>query len=277
MLGLVLILLMLAVGVAAVLSAGALVIQGYLYSEPAEGLTWRGAVAGAVMGLFFGLWCWLEVRSPGQFDTLFNFDPSQTIRFDKFWAERVGDRGKQEVPYRRGRNERGGIVYTDPEGKAWRRTDNNGRAMAIVVEEDGERKRFAAETNPDGSFKVESGEPVRYVEVEGRGRVMTDAAPGEITSTRTGLLLGNLLLNLAHFLAWFLCIWLLLRFQWTHALGLAAVFWLAFALMVWPLLQAQVRKSMSAAPAASASAQGFTCTRNRMPWSPNSGSDCIWA
>ena len=31
------------------------------------------------------------------------------------------------------------------------------------------------------------------------------------------------MLNLAHLLVWFLAFWLLLEFQWSHALGLAAI------------------------------------------------------
>jgi hypothetical protein len=277
MLELLLIVLLIAAGVAALLFAGALILQGYLYSEPADGLAWRAPVAGAVMGLFFGLWCSLEARSPGTFDTVFNFSPGEPTRVEKFWAERVGELGKREVLYRRGRNERGAIVYTDPEGRPWRRVDN-GRMVAIIIEEDGERKRFAAETNPDGSVKVESDQSLRYVEVGGRGRVMTEDAPGEIQTTRYGALLGNLLWNLVHLLAWFACLWLLLRFQWPHALGLAVALWLACTLLLWPVLQAQVRRATTGSAALrSSDPHGFTRTRQRMPWSPSSGSDCKWA
>lgn len=274
MLGLVLILLLVAVGVAVLLGAGALMIQGYLYSEPADGLEWRAPAAGAVVGLFFALWCVLEARAPGQYDTLFNFSPRDTKVFDQFWSERTNERGKQEVPYRRSRDERGRTVYVDPEGRPWRRSDN-GLMTAIIVEEDGQRRRFAAEMNPDGTFHTEPNQPLRYVEVDGRGRVMTENVPGEVTTTRTGLLVGNLLLNLAHFLVWFACLWLLLRFQWSHAFGLAIALWLAFALVVWPVLQAQVRKATAATPAAAAgTAQGLTRTRKTTPWSPSSGSAC---
>ena len=98
----------------------------------------------------------------------------------------------------------------------------------------------------DGTFRVEPNQPLRYVEAGG-GRVMTENSPGEITTTRTGLLVGNLLLNLAHFLAWFACFWLLLRFQWSHALGLAVVFWLVFAVVAWPVLKERVRRAVALA------------------------------
>ena len=69
---------------------------------------------------------------------------------------------------------------------------------------------------------------------------MTDDTIGEISTTRYGILFCNLLLNFAHLLVWFLCLWLLLQFQWPHALGLALAFWLAFGLAVWPVLRERV-------------------------------------
>jgi hypothetical protein len=47
---------------------------------------------------------------------------------------------------------------------------------------------------------------------------------------------GNILLAIFFFLAWFLCLWLLLRYQWAHALGLAVIFWLVKELVVMPAL-----------------------------------------
>jgi hypothetical protein len=46
----------------------------------------------------------------------------------------------------------------------------------------------------------------------------------------------NLLLNFGFLAVWFLCLWLLLRFQWSHALGLAVVFWLVMVLIIMPMI-----------------------------------------
>jgi hypothetical protein len=252
MFGLLLILVLIGVGVAVLFAAGTLVIQGYLYSEPADGIPWRAAASGVVMALVFGVWCLLEARAPGRFDTLFNFSPRDVTVFDQFWSERTGERGTKEIPYRRGRDARGLVAYTDPDNRPWQRSDD-GMMTAIIVEEGGERKRFEAERNPDGTFHIEPGQPLRYVEVGGRGRVMTEGTPGEIVTTRYGLLAGNLLLNLLHLLAWFACLWLLMQFQWPHALGLAAACWLTFALAVWPVLQDRVRRVAAESAAREAS------------------------
>src|SRR5207249_9051176 len=124
---------------------GTLVIQGYLYSQPVEGIAWRSAAAGAAVGAFFGVWCWLEARSPGRFGSLWEFSPQETTVFDQFWSERTSDRGKQEIPYRRGRDARGRVVYLGPEQQPWQRSGEGGMMTAVIVEEDGERRRFEAE------------------------------------------------------------------------------------------------------------------------------------
>lgn len=239
MLGLLLILLVLGVAVAALLFVGAAVIQGYLYSQPVEGLIWRSAAAGAAVAGFFGIWCWIESRAPRQFESFLDFSPREANHIAKFWSERTGDRGKQEIVYTRGRDGQGRVRYYDSDQREWKRLDS-GMMTAIIVEENGEKRRFEAEMTPQGAFKVEENRALRYVEKDGRGRVMTDDAIGEISATKYGLLFGNLLLNFGHLLVWFLCLWLLMQFQWPHALGLAAALWVAFALVVWPVVRERV-------------------------------------
>jgi hypothetical protein len=282
MLGLLLILLLLAVTVAALLLVGTAVIQGYLYSQPVEGILWRSAATGAAIAVFFGVWCWIEARAPGQFETLLDFSPTKTLRFPQFRSERTGDRGKQEILYTLGRDSRGRVTYVDPDGRPWQRTSSNGMMTAIIVEEDGEKHRFEAEMTPQGTFKVEENRPLRYVEQDGRHRVMTDDAIGELSTTRWGLLIGNFAWNFAHLLVWFLCLWLLMQYHWPHALGLALALWVAFAFAVWPVLKAQVPVSPRGEPIAVALGRAWgnvdyfsTFTSNNRPYSPNSDRLCI--
>jgi hypothetical protein len=239
MLGLLLVLLLIAVVVAALLLVGTAIIQGYLYTEPVAGLAWRSAAAGAAVGLFFGVWCWIEMRAPGQYETLLDFSARKVVVLPSFLSERTGDRGKQEIPYTLGRDVRGRTVYLDPDGRPWQRSSSDGMMTAVVIDEDGEKHRFDAEMTPQGTFKLGENGTLRYVEEDGRGRVMTDDAIGILTTMQYGVLFGNLLLNLAHLLVWFLCLWLLMEFHWPHALGLAVAMWLAFSLAVWPVVRAQ--------------------------------------
>jgi hypothetical protein len=243
MLAVLLILLLIAGGVAVLAAAGTLFIQGYMYSEPVSGISWRAPTVGAVAGLFFGLWCWIEAKAPGRYDVLWNFSPREVQEFDQFWSERTNGPSKTEILYRKEHDNRGRVEYRDADGHIWRRSDN-GMMTAIIVEEDGRKTRFEAPLNPDGTFKIVPNEPLQYHEIGG-GRVMTDGGLGQVTRTRSSLLWGNLLLNLVHLLVWFLAFWLLLEFQWSHALGLAAIFWLIFALTVWPVLQGYVRRAIA--------------------------------
>ena len=59
--------------------------------------------------------------------------------------------------------------------------------------------------------------------------------PAQFDTVR-GLTFINLLLNAVFFGVWFACLWLLLRFQWPHALGLAVPLWATFVLIIVPML-----------------------------------------
>ncbi len=66
---------------------------------------------------------------------------------------------------------------------------------------------------------------------------------------RTGRSLGTVLLNLVHLLVWFGCLWLLMRFQWGHALALAAAAWLLMSFVVPAMILPQALKREPAATA----------------------------
>ena len=54
-----------------------------------------------------------------------------------------------------------------------------------------------------------------------------------------GVLAGiyaNIFLNLLHLIVWFAALWLILRFQWGHAFGLALALWLVVTFAIMPML-----------------------------------------
>jgi hypothetical protein len=252
---LLLILLLIGVVVSVLLWVGSAWLQGYVYSEPSQGLAWRAPAAGAAVMVFLALWCFLDYRlaDPAAedlpFDTLWNFSPTETYPpkpWPYFWSVKNG----KETEYRRQESAQagGGARYLDPATRQpWSR-ESNGLVQAVIIPEGDQKVRFDLDL-PGGKFKP--GEPARYKEDDGQHRVLTenDVEAGQMSRFRFGLLLGNVVLNLLHVGVWFACLWLLLRFQWPHALGLAVVLWVVMMFAVFPPLLFQTKQAVKAGAA----------------------------
>lgn len=212
------------------LYAGSLWLQGFIYNEPATQMTWGAPVAGTLLALLLLWWCWLDIRDPEKYDTLFRFSTAQSTRYDDIWAEKEG----QRIHYHKASIPQGTrppqIIYKEvaPPNRIWSRSDS------ILVKDKDQEVRFEAERDRDKNYRIPQGKSLRYVDP--RGRYMTEEMPGLVTTERWSSFFGNLGLNLLHFLLWFLCLWLLLRFQWSHAFGLAAAFWVLMTVLVLPSL-----------------------------------------
>jgi hypothetical protein len=253
---LVLVLLLAGVVLAVFLWVGTVWLQGYIYSEPAGGLIWRAPAVGGAIVLFLAVWCFLNYRlaepNTGELplDTWWNFSPTETYParpWPKFWSVKEG----REIEYdRRTTPGLGGSTqyrYLDRDtNQPWTR-ESGGLVAAVIVEEDGQKVRFNLDL-PGGKFKP--GEPARYVEDGGRHRVLTeeDVQRGQQTRFRLMLFLGYVLLNLLFLAVWSACAWLLLRFQWSHALGLAVVMWLVTMLVIFPLLMTRTKAVIDQKP-----------------------------
>jgi hypothetical protein len=260
MLFLVLGLLVVGFAVAVFLWLGSVWLQGYVYSEPAAGLGWRAAATGGALMLFLAIWCFLDYRALRggaadlPLDTLARFSPTETYpvtHWKYFWAVKKDAAGKEvESKYVWEPVGRFGAgQYIDQEThKPWSR-EANGLTQAVLIEENGQKVRFNLELPPGGKFKAD--EKARYVEDDGEHRVLTedDVRTGQMTRFRFGLFVANIFLNLVHFALWFVCFWLLLRFQWPHALGLALVFWVVTMFAVLPPLLDQTKAAAGARPA----------------------------
>ena len=123
------------------------------------------------------------------------------------------------------------------------------RPPLLVVVEDGKRSTFKPERDAKGNFAQqtstrfgrESKEELRYIDEN--GRVMLENSLGQLTISRPGRFLGNLLLNLAFFGACFVAFWPILGFQWRHALLQASVLWVVVLLFVWPPVLSRVEET----------------------------------
>jgi hypothetical protein len=212
--------------------AATLWFQGYIYSEPASDMHWRALATGTALALFMAFWGFLDFKSPGRYQALWDFTAREiTEPYKQLWAVKE----KKEVLYKMSRNENRLPVYYDDRHKPF-----PSRVDAVLVEENGTKVRFDIERDNQGKIKVETGQYVRYIDPQ--GRVMTEDSMGRLSIFHWGWFLANMFLNLTLLIVWFVALWLILQFQWPHAFGLAFVFWLMMTILIVPMLLNQVEK-----------------------------------
>jgi hypothetical protein len=226
------------------LAAWTIWIQGYFYEGgPVEQIQWRAPAAAAAPALLLGLWIYLDSRSPGSFAVFHEYSASQTSPpYDQMKAVYQGE----ERMYQRYTASGGRIEYRDAsQNRMPTRPDK------IIVVEKGEEIAFEPDRDTKGNFKTTSSDPLAYR--DSKGRVMSESNPGVVTTFRTGGLTADVFVHILYFVGWFLSLWLILHFQWTHALVQAIVVWFVMLLfVVSPLLRTAATPSPTSAPAASA-------------------------
>jgi hypothetical protein len=206
-----------------VLLAWTLFFQGYIYSEPAADLWWRAPAAGTVLLAFLLLWVVLDYRAPGRYGDWYSFS---FVDEEKPYPALIVPRDSKEVKYVRKKTSQGSEYLSD-RGRLPGRPDK-----IIAVQEDGERDVFEPIRDAQGHFQEAPDGSLHYR--DSRGREMVEGYYGLVSTRRYGWLLTYMLLNFLHLVVWFLGLWLLLRYQWAHALGLAVVFWGVNTLFVLP-------------------------------------------
>lgn len=228
--------------------AGVSWLQGYIYSEPTSQLFWRAPVAASFITLWLAFWCTREYRSylddhtRGRYGALFEFTAVESKPFTEFWVKE-GDRKvryyKQRIPQgsRPGRPE---FISEVAPHRPWPGTES------IILKEDNldvtytiVRDKKPAKTNEGGFFTAP---PKGTVYKNDRGKTISEEMirQGQVDSTRWGALGTYFLLNSVFLGLWFVGLWLLLRFQWLHALGLAVALYLVTVIFVVPPLVARV-------------------------------------
>jgi hypothetical protein len=210
-------------------------------------------LAGTAITLVLVFWGFLHYRSVdpvarpgGSFPDLYKFAPRDDRTYAEIWGEQAG----KKTRYRREKSATGQPEYRDEAKKRM-----PARVDAIIVKEDGQDVRFEAERDEKGNFKKATGQPLRYLDPS--GRAMSEEFPGEISLFRGGAFFGYVLLNLLQLAVWFAAFWLILRFQWSHALGLAVIFWAVATLVLMPMILGRVEiAARERKQPASASARG---------------------
>jgi hypothetical protein len=200
--------------------------QGYIYSEPAEQLYWRAPAAGGALGLFLLVWVLLDYRWPGSVQVLTQFSSSDTTKPYPKLKVYDNDLGKD-------------VVYlSKPVGgdkvEYWTAPPNSQKLK-------GEPEKITLLTDKDeevGVFEKQKAETGSYTQYRDKsGRTMSAFSLGQVTTFQTWRVVATVLVNLLYGGVWFVGLWLLLRFQWTHALIQAVVAWIVTLLfVVAPLL-----------------------------------------
>jgi hypothetical protein len=226
-LSLALILLLTFLVLSALLWGGTRLLQGMLYENVESDLLWRAPAAAAAITAYIGVWALFNYAAaePGEkelpFGDLFSFTTEKVSEqpLEDFWAER----GTTKTRYKK-KSIAGAVPrfeYRDdtPQENLW--TVSRTRDVQAIIVKEGDK---------EVRFKAVPGE-VRYVEEDGR-RYLDEEGFGKIKTPRGGGSFVRVLLNVLHFTVWFVCLWLLLRFQWPHALGLAVACWLVMTFVV---------------------------------------------
>jgi hypothetical protein len=229
-----LILAVVCVALMVVLFVGSMFLQGYIYTEPSPQMWWAAPAAGAVLGVFFAGWCYAVARSADArpndipYDTFFNFSTHVYMVKDPVTVIWAVKKNGEKVKYARFREDQNRYSYKDTSSvqRPWRGTG----VVAIELEHDGEKYRFE-------EAKAESGSYQEFVNDKGWSMKVYESGPtGQPRAFRAGHVFANLFFNFMHAALWFVCLWLLIRFQWSHALGLAICLWLLFSLAILPMM-----------------------------------------
>ena len=226
----VLILFFMALALSVVLWAGTLWLQSTIYSEPAGDIYWRAPAVGVGMALFLGLWVVADCRTGGRVRPLHQTSVYETKRYDEFKA--VLAKNGPEVTFKRVPSAEQRLIYRE-DGRADGRPLPS-RPEKIIVTDGGAPLAFEPQRDAKGNFHTDAGQNLRYVDKY--GRVMLEGDLGEVSQFHFDWLALNLLFNGLLLGLWFVGLWLVLRYQWSHALGLAFVLWGAMTLLLVPMI-----------------------------------------
>jgi hypothetical protein len=229
------VLLILAVVLTAALWFGTLFLQSYLYTEPSGGVFWQAPVAAGVLTFFYMCWSLLNVAG----GTVVDGKPE--IPYGIVWefsnrtylvnepVSQFESKPKNDEPKLYRRDKAAGLnVYKQDGGvERW-----NARGVEwIKITHEGRDYKFVYEKPPEGANII-------FVDKES-GWEMKEVEMGRPSSSSFWRLVMYFLLNVTHLVVWIACLWLVLRFAPSHALGLGFVMWLLFTLAVLPGLFAR--------------------------------------
>lgn len=239
-----------AVSLTALFWSMSLVIQPYLYSEPADRLGLRSLVGGVVLALFLTGWAYVNTRAAhfGKYDTVLEFTPTDTRTIDGFEAVHRLDRkaadgawAEETVAFVRTPGVDGRFVEAADPTQPFRINGSRGGvpfmtvALRVTGPDGGSPARFDANLAADGATYRTRSEDVVFTEAGG-SRYVEGRLPGVVYAPSLLAVIAAVTLNVIHFALWFVVFWPVLRYGSGLALGLAAGFGLMTMLTIVPLL-----------------------------------------
>jgi hypothetical protein len=251
---------------------GSLVAQGLWYQDVAPHLVIRSAGAAVLVGSYCVLWVALDRRSPGKYDTLFEFQAVELVPFNEFEAVRwistqppqlqLDEKGQPVeivTRFRKGAGQRTDEFAAEQTKEPFKLNGINSAgqaymtvALRVPLEADQQPVRFEAilqEDSRGGKSYASNLEGRRFVEVNGQRYILADRI-GTVYIPTPATVMGALLLNFLLFIIWWIALWPIMQFEAGHAAGLTLVFGFATMLLVMPLLFQSNRVAPPAHPAA---------------------------
>ncbi|MGF1582731.1 MAG: hypothetical protein ACFCD0_25690 [Gemmataceae bacterium] len=249
-----------------VLAIGTLIIQSTFYTEPTSGVLWQAPATAGGITVFLLLWCFFNVWGSGTrqdyvpYPTIFGFPASVDLTEEPlpgFWsvkgtgssnlvqdengkwvyAEGSGDTQKTKYVLKKKVEVSGNLVtsyYVEENNPS--RPWNPAKVVAIIIEYEDREIRFQrTETDSEDAFAFVSDDGWTMRMYRNGGATTPFRFP-------TGLFLVCLFLNTFHLGLWFTGLWLVLRFQWFHALLISLAFWVPVTLIALPGLLGEAAK-----------------------------------
>jgi hypothetical protein len=242
-----------------VIWGGTVFFQGYIYTEPTPGVFWQAPALAALLTFGFTIWCLSIALSSGAsatnipINTIFRFTPKEDMLrrpAPRLWAikadrKKTGpDKDGESVPYISHR------IYDKLNSEKFQYKDTidqhpwHGQGVIAIelqpTNEDPAKMRFNRVESEAGRFDLVDSKRAQYAQfASDDGWVITEYEEGPTglpVRFRWSRFFWNIFFNFAHLVAWFIGLWLLLRYQWAHALGLAVVMWLIVTLLVLPMI-----------------------------------------
>lgn len=223
-------------GLAALAWIFAQFVHNYFYTGAPRTVNWRAPTAAGVIWLL-GLAAPVALKGessgwPVSFNDLFLFTAGKTeAEFAEFTIP--SGEGRRGTVYKRTRVARGVA------GEGWEYRDDTGKPMplapSVLLAREGD-KAVRFEIVKDDKGFIDRGadpnnpRPARWKDED--GRVMTETNFGRIVPSGGGATVFHLFAIVVNWAVWFLCIWLLLMFQWPHALGFSIPIWLVWTFVL---------------------------------------------